>query len=243
MEASVQISPSRLELSASKRELLEKRLRGALKGAAPASAIPKRNPDDAPAPLSFIQQQLWFLHQLNPSSPAYNIAVALRITGLLNADALERALNGVLERQQALRTRFPSTETGPTQIVAPIQFRQLPIVDLQEFSQTERKLHAEQFMRREAQRPFDLAQGPLFRFTLLRLSPSEHVLLLVMHHIISDGWSLGVTFRELETFYKAALQRTAPELPDLPVQLADYAAWQNDVVAQNAFATDLEFWK
>src|SRR5256885_2291788 len=121
MEASAQVSPARLELSASKRELLEKRLRGALKGTAATSVIPKRSPEDGPAPLSFIQQQLWFLHQLDPVSPAYNIAVALRITGLLNAEALEEALNNLLERQQALRTRFPSADTGPAQIITPFQ--------------------------------------------------------------------------------------------------------------------------
>src|SRR5437867_11137139 len=146
METSLPFSTARSELSASKRELLEKRLRGALKGSSPAALIPKRNPEDGPAPLSFIQQQLWFLHQLDPSSPAYNIAVALRITGLLDAPALERALNIIMQRQEALRTSFPSSDNGPSQVANSFQSLPLPIVDLQEFSQAERRPHPEQLM-------------------------------------------------------------------------------------------------
>jgi FkbH-like protein len=234
---------ARAELSASKRELLEKRLRGALKPSAPLPAISKRPPDSGPAPLSFIQQQLWFLHQFDPASPAYHIAAALRIEGPLNVQALERGMNRLLERQQSLRAVFPAGESGPVHVIEPFVERKLAAIDLREFVQSERRAHAEQLLKREAKKPFDLGRGPLFRTTLLRLSESEHVLLLVQHHIISDGWSLGVIFRDLEAFYRAEVHQTPVELPELPIQFTDFAAWQEQLGASNAFDNDLQFWR
>lgn len=233
----------RAELSASKRELLEKRLRGALKPSASLPAISKRASDSGPAPLSFIQRQLWFLHQFDPASPAYHIAAALRIDGPLNVPVLERAMNCLLERQQSLRAVFPAGESGPMQVIEPFDQRRLPVIDLQDFAQSERRAHAEQILKREAKKPFDLGRGPLFRATLLRLSESEHVLLLVQHHIISDGWSLGIIFRDLETFYGTEMRQGALELPELPIQFTDFAAWQEQLDAENAFDNDLQFWR
>src|SRR5690242_20045742 len=131
--------PPRTELSVSKRELLEKRLRGRARGPMAVQAITRRPPDSGPAPLSFIQQQLWFLHEFDPVSPAYNIAAALRIEGALDVHALEQAINHLIERHQSLRTVFASCESGPVQIVEPFAARQLPFVDLQDFTPTERR--------------------------------------------------------------------------------------------------------
>ena len=233
----------RSELSATKRELLEKRLRGAVKVSSATPSSLKRRLESGPAPLSFIQQQLWFIHELEPSSPAYNVPAVLWMHGPLHAEALERALNRTLERQEALRTVFPSRDDGPVQVVEPFQPRNLPLVDLQEFPQADRKSRAEQFVRREAHKPFDLKRGPLFRATLLRLSDLEHVLCLVIHHIVTDGWSLGIIFHDLEAYYTAETMQTDVALPELPIRFTDFAVWQTQADANGAFASDIDFWR
>ncbi len=230
------------ELSATKRELLEKRLRGTFKGATPAPLIPRRAAG-TPAPLSFAQQRLWFIHQLDPASPAYHLPVALRLAGSLDVPALEQALNALVERHETLRTTFAAMDGQLTQIIAPVEDRPLPVVDLREYSPAERKTQAERLLAREAHRPFDLARGPLLRYTLLRLEEREYVLLVVMHHIISDGWSVGVFFRELEELYHAKLRQQPPRLPELPIQYADYACWQQQTMQGEGLEKHLAFWK
>lgn len=221
------------ELSAVKRELLEKRLRGALK---PATGIPRRHPD-APVPLAFSQERLWFIHQLEPANYAYNLPCALRIVGELNVEALADALNALIERHEILRTTLRTIDGRPAQIIQPAEAVPLPVIDLQEYASHERTAHLEQLVQREVQRPFDLEQGPLLRCALFRVAEREHVLLAVKHHIISDGWSIGVFFKELEQLYHGT------ELPPLPVQFGDFAAWQQEHADSPACEQHRKFWK
>lgn len=230
------LHPQAAELSAAKRELLGKRLRGS-RLAASASGIRRRNPDE-PTPLSFSQERLWFIHQMEPENCAYNLPCALRISGELNADALEAALNALIERHEVLRTTMQSLDGRPVQIIHEPAAVPLPIIDLQEYAMHEREAHLEQLIQREVQRPFDLEQGPLVRCALFRTAEREHVLLTVKHHIISDGWSLGVFFKELEQLYHAFASGSTPDLPPLPVQYGDFAAWQ-----QQQTPHDARFWK
>jgi FkbH-like protein len=231
------------ELSAAKKELLDKRLRGVLKTVAKSTAaIPVRN-SDAPAPLSFSQERLWFIHQMEPESCAYNVPCALRIVGDLNAPALEAAVNALIERHGVLRTTIHARDGKPVQVIQPTVPTALPVVDLQEYGSHEREAHLEQLVHREVQRPFNLEAGPLIRCVLFRLNEREHLFLIVKHHVISDGWSLGVFFKELEHLYHAFVNEQRPELPPLPIQYADFSAWQQQQTEAKAFEDDVRFWK
>ena len=231
------------ELSPAKRELLEKRLKGALKPAnAGASAIPSRDPG-VPTALSHSQERLWVIHQMDPDTCAYNLPCALRITGELNAGALEAALNGLIERHEILRTTFTLNEGRPAQVVQAAEPVPLPVIDLQEYASTEREAHLDQLVKREVQRTFKLDEAPLLRSVLFRLSEREHLFLTVTHHIISDGWSLGVFFKELEHLYHAFATGCAPELPRLPAQYGDFAAWQQQKAQGDNFESDVRFWQ
>ncbi|HVR98030.1 MAG TPA: AMP-binding protein, partial [Thermoanaerobaculia bacterium] len=180
-------------------------------------------------PLSFSQQRLWFLDQLEPGSPAYNVPLAVRLDGELRVDLLERAFAAVVGRHEALRTTFAAPAGRPVQVVHPEPRLELPVIDLSGLPQAAGRL-----AREEARRPFDLGRGPLLRLALLRLGEREHVLLLTMHHIVSDGWSLGVLLREIAALYDGR------SLPDLPVQYADFAVWQRRWLD---FAGQLAYWK
>jgi FkbH-like protein len=229
------------ELSQAKKGLLEKRLRGALKTGPAASAIPPRNPD-APIPLSFSQERLWFIHQMEPESCAYNLPCALRIVGALNVPALESALNALIERHEVLRTTIRAIDGKPVQLIQPHHATSLPVVDLQEYGSHERDAHLEQLVRREVQRSFNLEDGPMIRCVLFRLNEREHLFLTVKHHIISDGWSLGVFFKELEYLYHAFANNLPSDLPPLPVQYGDFAAWQQQQTNTPALESDVRFW-
>jgi FkbH-like protein len=231
------------ELSRVKRELLEKRLKGILKPAgSTGSVIPSRAPD-APVPLSHSQERLWFIHQMEPDTCAYNLPCALRIMGELNASSLEAALNALIERHEILRTTFASFDGRPAQVIQPKQRIDLPVIDLQEYSSLQRDAHLEQLVRREVQRTFNLEQGPLIRCVLFRLNEREHFFLAVTHHIVSDGWSLGVFFKELEQLYHGFARGITPELHALPAQYGDFAAWQQQQTQSDAFDADVRFWK
>ena len=158
---------------------------------------------DGDLPLSYAQQRLWFLEQWEPNSSIYNIPVAFRLSGPLNVAALEEGLNEIVRRHEALRTTFATVEGQPVQVIAPHLTLTLPVVDLQGLPDTQREARVQELATQEAQLPFDLAQGPLLRTTLLKLGQQEHLLLLTMHHIVSDGWSMGVLARELAALYKA----------------------------------------
>src|SRR3954463_8906898 len=181
-------------------------------------------------PLSFAQQRLWFLDQLDPNNPLFNVPVALRLSGTLDVPALQRSLGEILRRHESLRTTFPTEGGQPVQVVSPESSFHLPVVPAAEEE-------ARQRASQEAQKPFDLARGPLVRGSLLRLGEREHVLLLTMHHIVSDGWSLGILIREL-----AALYGGSP-LPELRFQYADYAAWQRQWLRGEALESQLAYWK
>ncbi|HZT57852.1 MAG TPA: condensation domain-containing protein, partial [Pyrinomonadaceae bacterium] len=175
-------------LSPEKLALLSKRLKG--KGA-DAQKKPQRieRRRDRPGPLSLAQQRLWFLSQLQPDSSFYNMAGAMRLAGDLDAAALEKTLDEIARRHEVLRTSFPTKQGRPVQVVAPAVPRPLRVEDLSGVAEPGREARLARLINEESERPFDLAEGPLYRATLFRLAPDEHVLLVVMHHIVGDGWS------------------------------------------------------
>jgi len=150
-----------------------------------------------PLPLSFAQQRLWFLDQLEPGSTTYLISRALRLRGPLNHSALEQSLNALIDRHESLRTTFVVREGNPIQVIAPSVTFALPVVDLQALCPAEQEQAIQEHVREDTRIPFDLTQGPLIRATVLKLGPEDHAFLLTLHHIITDGWSMGILFREL----------------------------------------------
>jgi natural product biosynthesis luciferase-like monooxygenase protein/amino acid adenylation domain-containing protein/non-ribosomal peptide synthase protein (TIGR01720 family) len=200
-----------------------------------------RVPRDGALPLSFAQQRLWYLDRLEPGNVAYNNPSALRLNGRLDVAALERALNEVVRRHEALRTTFALEDSGPVQRIASSLVIPLETTRLE--AEGDREAAIAGWLREEARRPFDLAAGPLMRTVLLSAEDSEHVLLVNMHHIISDGWSAGVMMKELAVLYAAFVKGTGSPLPELAVQYADYAAWQHQWLRGPALASELSWWK
>ena len=194
-------------------------------------------------PVSFAQQRVWFLHYLEPTIASYNLPVAVRLTGPLDVGALEESLNEVVKRHDALRTSFPVWEGRPVQVIGPVRQAALLEIDLTDFPTESREEEAARLASVEANRPFDLAQGPLFRAKLLRLDEEEHVLIVTMHHIVSDGWSIGVLIRELAALYGAFRLGKPSPLPELPIQYADYSLWQQKWLRGDVLETQLEYWK
>ncbi|HEX7243518.1 MAG TPA: condensation domain-containing protein, partial [Longimicrobiaceae bacterium] len=193
-------------------------------------------------PLSFAQQRLWFLHQLDPASPLYNMFSASRLHGPLDAAALGRALAEIVRRHEALRTGFAAEGGEPVQVIAPPGSWRLEAEDLGGPGAAEREAEVQRRVHAEATRPFDLA-GPLFRARLLRVGPEEHVLLLCVHHIVSDGWSMEVLVRELDALYTAFLRGEPSPLPGLPLQYADFAVWQRERLRGPGLEAHLAFWR
>src|SRR5262245_45739448 len=213
-------------LSPAKRALLELKLKQSLAGHAAKLTVPRRANRDS-APLSFAQQRLWFLNQLEPESNAYNEKSVHRLYGPLNVAALRASLSAIIERHEVLRTTFHLTDSGePVQRIVAASEINLPIIDISEISAS---LQAEEIQRIAAalsERPFDLSQEAPLRLTLIRISPSCHVFVEVRHHIASDGWSSGVFKRELTALYASFAKGLANPLSELPIQYADYAVWQ-----------------
>ncbi|HVH12440.1 MAG TPA: amino acid adenylation domain-containing protein, partial [Longimicrobium sp.] len=208
----------------------------------PADALPLRAAlGEGPRPLSFAQRRLWLLDQMEPGRAAYNLAGALRIRGPLDVAALEGSLTDVVRRHEALRTRFATVAGEPVQVVDPAGPVRIPLIDLAEDAAREATLRA--LAAEEAWRPFNLQAGPLLRSTLVRLRDGEHALLFTMHHVISDGWSIGVLVREVSELYAARTEERAPVLPFLPVQYADYAAWQRARLTGDALDAQLGWWR
>jgi hypothetical protein len=205
----------------------------------PLSPVPR----DEPLPLSFAQQRLFFLHQLDPAGGAYNLPGAVRLLGPLRPAALAAALADVVRRHEALRTTFATREHCPVQIVGPPGPISLPAVDLAGLPPGRRGEEARRLAEEEALLPFDLAQGPLLRCRLLRLGAADHVFLFTQHHIVSDGWSLGILVRELAAFYEARAEGRSASLPELPVQYADFAAWQRRWLSEAALDRLLDPWR
>ncbi|SHM78912.1 amino acid adenylation domain-containing protein, partial [Duganella sacchari] len=196
----------------------------------------------ATAPLSFAQRRLWFLDQLEPGSPLYNLPSALRLSGTLDAAALEQALNLLVVRHAVLRTRFASQDGEPVQLIVPDLALSLPLTDLSALPHGERVARADWHIQEEMRAPFDLAVGPPIRAQLLRLEPQAHVLLLTVHHIATDGWSNNLLARELADCYRAVISGETVKLPVLPIQYADYASWQHDHLQGDVLARQLDYW-
>ena len=192
---------------------------------------------------SFAQQRLWFIDQLAPGGAMYNIPVAVRLRGTLDAAALERALGEVVRRHEALRTTFCDEGGEPVQIVAARLAMALPIVDLNHLPEERREAEARRRASEEARRPFDLARGPLLRSCLLRLAGDDHVLLLTMHHIVSDGWSMGVLVRDLVAIYAASSGGRPSPLPEPVLQYGDYAEWQREWLRGEVLEGEIQYWK
>jgi amino acid adenylation domain-containing protein len=198
---------------------------------------------DRELPLSFAQQRMWFVHQLDPSDPLYNIPFALRLTGRLDLAVLARALDEIVRRHESLRTTFKLVEGRPAQVVAPPAPAGLRLIDLGGLDTPERDAETLRLAAEEARTPFDLGRGPLLRATLLRRGEEEHVLLFTMHHIISDGWSLGVLVRETAALYDAFLAGLPSPLAELPLQFADYAYWQREWLRGEVLERQLAYWR
>ncbi|PKO21740.1 MAG: non-ribosomal peptide synthetase, partial [Chloroflexi bacterium HGW-Chloroflexi-1] len=230
------------DLSIEKRELLSYLLKEEGIESSSSSTIPRReNPDKAP--LSFAQERLWFLDQLEPNSAAYNIPAALHLVGPLNVPALEQGLNEIVRRHEVLRTTFAVEEGRPVQVIAPSPGITLIVQDVGQLSEAAREVEVQRLTAEEARHPFDLTRGPLLRATLLRLGDEEHVLLLTMHHIVFDEWSFKVLNRELSVLYEAFSAGKPSPLPELPIQYADFACWQQEWRQGEAWQAQLAYWK
>ena len=227
------------KLTGKRLELLQAMRREQGLASARAERIPRLPP--APSyPLSFSQQRLWFLDRLMPGSAAYNVPLAIRLTGSLDPAALAAAFSALAARQAALRTSFVVVEGEPAQRVAPEVSARLPLVDGSALPAHAREDWVRRRAAELARRPFDLAQGPLLRLVLLRLDAGEHVLLACLHHTISDGWSLQILLREIAVLYGAALPAT---LPELPIQYVDFAGWQRDQARAGSLDDQLAYWR
>lgn len=195
-------------------------------------------------PLSYAQERLWFIDQLDPESSAYNLSFAIRMKGLLDSVVLERCLNEIVARHQILRSSFPSIEGRPKQKVAPAFFLSLKLINnLQDEPEDSRESKASRIIANEIKRPFNLSDGPLIRAALVKLSEHDHILSIVMHHIILDGWSEGIFYRELIKLYPAFISEKPSPLPDLAIQYADYAVWQRKWLQGEALESQIRYWK
>jgi hypothetical protein len=194
-------------------------------------------------PVSFAQQRLWFLDQLEPGSSYYNIPLAMRLRGELSERALQRTLNEVVRRHAVFRTTFTRKNGQPMQVVSPARPLQPAIADLSQLSSEKRRVEMRRFTAKEAKRPFDLSVGPLLRVTLLKLGEKDHVALFTMHHIIGDGWSMGVLLDEIKELYSAYADGREPALPELPIQYADFAVWQREWLQGTVLDQQLAYWR
>jgi hypothetical protein len=194
-------------------------------------------------PLSFAQQRLWFLTQLQQDSAVYNVTGGVRMQGPLSVEALEHALNEVVRRHESLRTIIRQIEIEPVQVITNPQTFHLPKFDLRNVPAAQREAEAQLLLTNEARKPFDVEGGPLFRATLLVLSAEEHILLLSMHHIISDGWSIAILVREVIELYEAFTESRPSTLPDLPVQYVDFAAWHREWLQGDVLDKSISYWK
>ena len=194
-------------------------------------------------PLSFAQERLWFIDQLEPESAAYNIPQAVRLTGSLQVFALEQSVNELVRRHEVLRTSFVDMAGQPAQQIAPELRLELPLVDLRSLSASEQQAMSERLRYEQARRPFDLRRAPLLRVQLLQLGDNEHEFLFAMHHIASDGWSMSVLVREVGGLYPAYVSGAPSPLPELVIQYADFAVWQRERLQGEVLDAELSYWK
>jgi amino acid adenylation domain-containing protein len=199
--------------------------------------------DAASFPLSFAQQRLWFMDQLDPLSGAYNLPIALRLRGNLDVEALERSLNEIIRRHEALRTCFPARGGAPVQVIPNMSWLNVRELDLRDIPDELREAEMLRVCGEDAAVPFELASGPLIRARRLRLAAEEQVLLVTMHHIVSDAWSRNVLLGELAQLYDAFLHGRPSPLPELPIQYADFAAWEQEHMRGEALEEQLAYWR
>jgi hypothetical protein len=212
--------------------------------ARPAELPILRIPRDGRLALSFAQQRLWFIDQLEGGTGLYNISNTLRLEGTLVLPALEQSFAAVAQRHESLRTTFAVVDGRPSQVIDPVFAGSLLRVDLSTWPETERDSEARRIACADAVQPFDLTQGPLLRLTLIRLAPRQHALVLTLHHIIADGWSMGLLVQELAQHYAARVRGEAAALPELPVQYADFAHWQQQWLhTSGALEAQLAYWR
>ncbi|MBI3418286.1 MAG: amino acid adenylation domain-containing protein [Verrucomicrobia bacterium] len=236
--------PERLTgLSPAKQALLQMRLKQAKKSAASTAWTIPHQPGRVGAPLSFSQQQVWLDCQLRDEKNVYNVPRSLRLAGKLDRSALQRALAALIERHEILRTTYAAAGGVPLQSVTTNQFANLPLHDLRALPELKRAAEAESILKHELAKPFDLTRELMLRASLIQLADEEHVLSLVTHHLASDGWSRGVLFRELSALYNDFHTGRAPSLPPLPIQFADYAAWQRKFFQDENLEQALGYWR
>ena len=230
------------ELSIEKRQLLDRYLKKAGLNLTSAIIIPQRR-DTNRFPLSFAQERLWFLDQLDPNRPIYNLPDTHYFKGPLNLEALQRGLSEIVRRHELLRTTFQMIDGQPVQVIAPAEPLELKVIDISHLPDAERTAKAQQLADEDSTQPFDLSRGPLFRVQLVRLAEEAHWLLFTMHHIISDGWSLQVMSRELAELYEAFRLGQDSPLPELPIQYADFAVWQREWLQGEVLEKQLDYWR
>ncbi|MFO0760704.1 MAG: amino acid adenylation domain-containing protein [Byssovorax sp.] len=223
---------------------LGKRVDEAIRGAEGLALPPLvREEVEGPRPLSFAQERLWFLDQLTPGDTSYNIPLGMALGGALDLDALHRAFVELVRRHEALRTTFATVDNKPVQIIHPAMDIPLPVTSLTSFAEEKRMAHAQKIAAEEIARPFDLATGPLLRVRLIELAEGSYHLVLTIHHIVSDGWSMGILRREVSVLYDAFRKGMPSPLPELPAHYADYAAWQRGWLRGEVEEQQLGYWK
>src|SRR6185369_532521 len=210
-------------------------------GQAPDEHIQRRS-DTESSPLSPAQQRLWFLDQLEPGSSFYNLPGAVRLRGALDLKAFERSLNEVVRRHEILRATFPMIGGEAQQRIKSNFYLPLPVTDLTSLPDDEREAEAQRLCDEEAGRPFNLSSGPQIRAQLLRLGEQDHIFLLTMHHIVADGWAMGIFIREVDALYQAFTRGLPSPLAELPIQYGDFANWQQQRLAGGILERDLEYW-
>ena len=238
-------------LSPNKRQLLELLLKEKKEKARKAEAVPEkttpvkipRREKFSPGPVSSAQQRLWFIDQLDPGTPAFNIPAAVRLLGSLNVEVLEKCFDEIVKRHEALRTSFAADDGLPVQVVAPSLKFEIPIVDIRDVPEAERMAQVERLVTSECQRSFDLTRSPLLRATLVVMGEQDHVLVMMMHHIIGDVWSVRVVMKELAALYEAFSADRPSPLPELPIQYCDYSTWQRDWLQGDDLQSQLAYWK
>ncbi|MFT4174783.1 MAG: amino acid adenylation domain-containing protein [Rhodocyclaceae bacterium] len=234
----------RTDLSAARQALLSRLLGGNVKPSVHSgtNAIEPR-PADVPAQLSFAQQRLWFLTELEPDSPVFNMPYALRLQGATDVGVLARALNEIVRRHASLRTLFQLVDDQVQQVILPECVLPLPLTDLSRLPADAAQDEARRLAHAESRRPFRLGREVPIRASVIRLAPDECIVLLTLHHIVSDAWSMGVLVKEVATLYAAYAHGEPSPLPELPVQYADFAHWQRQWLTGNVLAQQLDYWK
>ncbi|PMB52382.1 non-ribosomal peptide synthetase [Fischerella thermalis CCMEE 5201] len=237
-----EIIKRRSQLSPAKQAILEKRLRGECKSDTQRKFIHRRSQQNS-VPLSFAQQRLWFLAQLEPDSPFYNMPGVVRLQGKLNFKALQDSLQEIIHRHEVLRCNFQIVEDKPVAFISSTKSLLFPLFDISELSATQQAAEVKKLAYQEAQQPFDLSSDLLLRVKLLRLNAEEHILLFTMHHIVSDEWSIGVLVNELATLYQAFCDGRSSPLPKLPIQYGDFAIWQQEYLQGEVLRLQKTYWK